>query len=821
MATKYEIHYQIYGQLSSDFTKSFSTASKAIKDANKNIEGLRATAGQTDQLVKLKNETKKVSEQFFRHKETVKQLEKALKQSKTPQEFIVQSLKEEKSALDKTGQELRSRIATIQKLTKATNNYGLSLAAITKKSVLLNKALSFKNKGLKLNEKIKGTNTEAVSSAGMVSMLGAQMIHAGSAPVKQAMAVEDAMADIKKVVDFKEPDGLQKMKESLQEMSLVLPMNTVELMKITAAAGQAGIAEKDLLKFTEAAAKMGVAFDMSAEEAGEMMAKWRSGMNLTQDEAISLADATNALSNNNAALGKQIGETLKRYGALGKVAGLTEKQTAALAATVIGSGAEAEVAATGINAFMRALVKGGSMSKGQKAAFQDLGLDPSALQQEVKTDAPKAILKVLERIKKVRPEEQMRTLTDMFGEEGARAMGPMLANTELLAKNFELVANKANYAGSMEAEFQARAATTSNAFVLMGNAIDYISGSIGEALLPSLKENILAFVEIGKAVGSWIKNNPKLVSTITSVVMVIGGLTLGFHALRAVSLYAYSGVLSVTKAFLLAKGAIFQAAAAAPQFINGIKGVGLAIKGFFLSPVGAAILIGAALIGVGILIYRNWDTIKEKLGELWSKFEETFPGIAETLTNFYNATIQPTIEGIKTAFDGLIAFITGVFSGNWSQAWTGITETFSGIFGGISNLAKAPINGVISLVNSAIRNLNSISVEIPSMMPGIGGQKFGVNIPEIPLLASGGIATGPTLSMIGEGSEPEAVLPLSRLSSMMSPSASTGPVTVNLSINVEGGSSAADGIRTAGAEAAETLKRQLERILANERRLAY
>lgn len=255
---------------------------------------------------------------------------------------------------------------------------------------------------------------------------------------------------------------------------------------------------------------MGVAFDMSAEEAGEMMAKWRSGMNLTQDEAIALADATNALSNNNAALGSQIGETLKRYGALGKVAGLTEKQTAALAATVIGSGAEAEVAATGINAFMRALVKGGSMSKGQKAAFQDLGLDPSALQKEVKTDAPKAILKVLERIKKVRPEEQMRTLTDMFGEEGARAMGPMLANTELLSKNFELVANKANYAGSMEAEFQARSATTSNAFVLAGNAVNYMAGMIGESLLPAIKSNIIEFVQFGKRSETGLKRMLRL-----------------------------------------------------------------------------------------------------------------------------------------------------------------------------------------------------------------------------------------------------------------------------------------------------------------------
>lgn len=821
MATMYEVVFKVGGQVASDFIRSFSEASKTFKDAGKQIHNLMDTAGKTEQLVKLKNDARQLNKEFFKHKKTIEDVEKAIKQSAVPQDFLIQKLKEEKSAVVSTKKALDSKLDSIRALSKEVNKYKLNLEGLSKKSELLNQSLAFRRKAATLTKKSQDANTSAMTSAGMVSMLGGEMIRAGSAPVKQAMEVEDAMADIKKVVDFKEPDGLQKMKESLQEMSLVLPMNTVELMKITAAAGQAGIAEKDLLKFTEAAAKMGVAFDMSAEEAGEMMAKWRSGMNLTQDEAIALADATNALSNNNAALGSQIGETLKRYGALGKVAGLTEKQTAALAATVIGSGAEAEVAATGINAFMRALVKGGSMSKGQKAAFQDLGLDPSALQKEVKTDAPKAILKVLERIKKVRPEEQMRTLTDMFGEEGARAMGPMLANTELLSKNFELVANKANYAGSMEAEFQARSATTSNAFVLAGNAVNYMAGMIGESLLPAIKSNIIEFVQFGKTIGNWIKENATLVSVITKTVIGIGALVLAFHAARAVFLYSYSAALSVVKGLFLIRSGVFKFMAFLPQLSAGVKGVGLAIKGFFLSPVGTAIIIAGALIGVGILIYKNWDTIKAKLGELWAKFEEAFPGIAETLTSFYNATLQPTIEGIKTAFNGLISFITGVFSGNWSQAWTGITETFSGIFGGISHLAKAPINGVISLVNSAIRSLNSVSFELPTAIPGIGGQKFGINIPEIPMLASGGIATSPTLSMIGEGSEPEAVLPLSRLSSMMSPSGSAGPVTVNLSINVEGGASSAEGIRTAGAEAAETLKRQLERILANERRLAY
>lgn len=85
----------------------------------------------------------------------------------------------------------------------------------------------------------------------------------------------------------------------------------------------------------------------------------------------------------------------------------------------------------------------------------------------------------------------------------------------------------------------------------------------------------------------------------------------------------------------------------------------------------------------------------------------------------------------------------------------------------IVNLAKAPINGVISAINWVLSKINSISVTIPDWVPGVGGTTLGFNIPTIPQLAEGGIATSPTLAEIGEGGEPEAVMPLSKLAAML------------------------------------------------------
>ena len=131
------------------------------------------------------------------------------------------------------------------------------------------------------------------------------------------------------------------------------------------------------------------------------------------------------------------------------------------------------------------------------------------------------------------------------------------------------------------------------------------------------------------------------------------------------------------------------------------------------------------------------------------------------------ASISAAIENIKAIFSGIIDFVQNVFSGNWSAAWQNIVDIFGNLFGMIVNLAKAPINGVISAINFVLEKINGISVTIPDWVPGVGGTTLGFNIPTIPQLATGGIVTAPTILEAGEGGEPKAVLPLSKLSTML------------------------------------------------------
>lgn len=135
----------------------------------------------------------------------------------------------------------------------------------------------------------------------------------------------------------------------------------------------------------------------------------------------------------------------------------------------------------------------------------------------------------------------------------------------------------------------------------------------------------------------------------------------------------------------------------------------------------------------------------------WSK---AFGVFGDVLNGFFSS-VENIWNSIKEIFNGVITFITGVFSGNWKKAWEGVKQIFKGIWDTLVSIVKTPINliigainglirGVVSGLNSVINALNRLHFSVPSWVPGIGGASFGFNIPnisamQIPYLASGAV----------------------------------------------------------------------------------
>lgn len=299
---------------------------------------------------------------------------------------------------------------------------------------------------------------------------------------------------------------------------------------------------------------------------------------------------------------------------------------------------------------------------------------------------------------------------------------------------------------------------------------DWAGGAISDGL-PVLVDGIKDFADwAGKA---YDKAQPFL-----SFLWEHKGTVLAVAAALRVLGPAIGAVTTAMSMYSKAKGfvALLQQSGKITQITGAFKAFGSALMG----PLGIIIAVAAAIA----LLYKNWDTVKAWLvnfgntvNQIWTNFSnmvgnaiaaigEKFPLLGAYLQGWWES-IQAAVENVKAIFQNIIDFISNVFSGNWSAAWQNIVNIFGNLFGMIVNLAKAPINGVISAINWVLSKINSISVTIPDWVPGVGGTTLGFNIPTIPQLAEGGIATSPTLAEIGEGGEPEAVMPLSKLAAML------------------------------------------------------
>ena len=156
-----------------------------------------------------------------------------------------------------------------------------------------------------------------------------------------------------------------------------------------------------------------------------------------------------------------------------------------------------------------------------------------------------------------------------------------------------------------------------------------------------------------------------------------------------------------------------------------------------------------SLLNTVIPIFQNIiQAILPVLSQLLQALIPVIQLVAEIFASVLGSALQSIaniVSNVMQIFQGLIDFITGVFTGNWSQAWEGIKSIFSGAVGGLGEIIKAPLRAVVSAVNTVIGGLNKLKV--PDWVPGLGGK--GINIPLIPGFAKGTERT-PSTFIAGE-----------------------------------------------------------------------
>lgn len=117
------------------------------------------------------------------------------------------------------------------------------------------------------------------------------------------------------------------------------------------------------------------------------------------------------------------------------------------------------------------------------------------------------------------------------------------------------------------------------------------------------------------------------------------------------------------------------------------------------------------------------------------------PAACINISNIWEICLR-CIQNIKDILKGVIDFIVGVFTGDWTKAWQGVTEIFRGIWNNIVAIIEAAINFIIDGINLLISALNTIHFEIPGWVPLIGGKSFGISIPLVSQVALPRLAEG-------------------------------------------------------------------------------
>ena len=680
-------------------TKSVKEFEKEIKSMEKAQKAFQNMDKARDGLNKINSEYKKASEhlqklkaEYERTGSSNKQLAKEIEQT----EKNVGKLNKQKERQQHAFEAARSKIEA----------EGASLSNYRNKVQEVEKEIEKMNK-LKEAQKRYDDRQETVGKmkdfGDKQIMQGVGMAGALTVPVKLAVDLENAQADLKKVADFSSKEMETGFYKAMRNFSENSPLSQVELFQIAGAGAQAGIKTDELERYTKDAAKIKVAFDMNTEAAGNFLAKTRAQLNLDQNGVMEYANVINYLANNVAATAPEIADISSRVAGLGGMAGISKEGVAALGASLVSVGVPSEVAATGLKNISLGLMAGASATKKQSAAFKSLGLDAEDVAKRMTKDGEGTLIDVFQRIKKLPKDVQAATLKNLFGKESIQSASELAKHIDEVGTNIKNAHDKMKTSGSVDAEYNQRLKTMGNSFDTLKNRIVNMGVDLGSALGPSLVQVANSIGPLIKKFSQFIQKHPQLTTNILKGVAALSAFKIGIGGLAKGFAPLFGGI---SKGML-----IFDKFKAAGSFAEGfktafpvltrvislIKSVGLAINSAFLSnPVGLIIVAIVAVIVILVVLYNKCSWFRNGVNAIFKAvanyIKQVWQGIKPTVMN--------AITGIKNIVKQGVDFI--------KEIWKIIKPTAIEVWNAIKSIANIVMKGIVIYVRTYIAVVKAI-----------------------------------------------------------------------------------------------------------------
>lgn len=582
-------------------------------------------------------------------------------------------------------------------------------------------------------------------------------------------------------------EEMQKMKDAASQMGAQFPTTARDVAEGMDRLAAGGFNAEQTIAAMPGIIEASIASGEDLATTSDVVTSALSIWNMTEgdvaENTVHVADVVQAAANASKLGMADFGLAMQYAGAPAAALGVSIEELGTAMGIMSNNGIEASTIGTSLRSTLSRLA---SPPKEAADALNQLGISSADLQKGDGSfiGLSGAVDLLRSKMSGLSDVQQVAALKAIAGED---AYSGLLALIKTSPEAYQQMADAiTNSSGSSHEAYTKMQDTLKGSVDALMSSVEALGISFGSALAPTIRSVADHLKGLADAFTNLSPSAKSMIIDMAGAVMAFTGLTFAISKGLTIAgslMTTYSQIGRVMAGHTIRNKALQYSIQGVMKGFNLLRVAGLAMMG----PMG---LVVAAIALGAVVIYKNWDKVSvffEKIGTVISEvvsqdigyaadlisssFSKVQSGLARLTSSFENGVgvfgvlnaisdvlafvlggvlygaivmVASVVSGallgafdivtsvVNTAigvFGGLIDFITGVFTGDWALAWSGVASIFTSIFDGIKGVCEGVMYGIKSAINGIIDGINSISVDIPEWVPKYGGQHFGVNIP--------------------------------------------------------------------------------------------